>query len=623
VLDTVRDKNLRPRAGKPLSDYPLPERYRHMNEAADEIAKIAREIASQNRTDQAAQDSSPKRLAQMAGESTIIPSSSPQPSEIRDRSSLRNWLAGQKQSVIIALAVRAALRVVPITVPERHQIAIGHTSVFLASAFRATAVARTELTGSIAFEELRSARTSMAGSTASAAKAATESAAWCVEAALRDLQGNPINEAAASAIESSVAAATFEAATLNAAEPIGSGRDSDLLGDVAGADSSVTMWSEVKADAEAAQSSGFGILVDLPLWTFGGPHWANRSWHELKSALPRKEDWWVWIDWYQMRLRGGSLGEAYERVFALAPQREWDKSPAAANAWIRANLPTSSVIQDRMSLELWLNDQPREVAAVLVSRALLRSWLYSFNRSTPHLPSTLTALFGAFLRITAFIRMVAISPLRADGLPDARLWVERIFASLQEVKEAQLLMASVEAAKDSLEAMSARSQETLARNGASAIASAVDTSRFSSATTFVSSEASRWVADEWSDLRIEASTISARSVDAVAKASLWRESHREAWALRTLDQLAAALPRDQGWDVWIDWYKECLRSVSRGEAYDLVFASVPQEEWDRGPAAANAWIKAHLPKPSEAAQAAELPQPSRKRRIAVDLRLDG
>jgi tetratricopeptide (TPR) repeat protein len=43
-LDLVRDLNLRPRDGKPFSDYPLNDRFRHMNEAANEIAAIAKEI---------------------------------------------------------------------------------------------------------------------------------------------------------------------------------------------------------------------------------------------------------------------------------------------------------------------------------------------------------------------------------------------------------------------------------------------------------------------------------------------------------------------------------------------------------------------------------------------------
>ena len=45
ALDLVRDKNLRPRDGKPLSDYSLNERYRQMSDAADEIAGITERLA--------------------------------------------------------------------------------------------------------------------------------------------------------------------------------------------------------------------------------------------------------------------------------------------------------------------------------------------------------------------------------------------------------------------------------------------------------------------------------------------------------------------------------------------------------------------------------------------------
>ena len=50
ALDLVRDKNLRPRDGKPFSEYPLHERERHMSEAADDIAAIADEIAARKNT---------------------------------------------------------------------------------------------------------------------------------------------------------------------------------------------------------------------------------------------------------------------------------------------------------------------------------------------------------------------------------------------------------------------------------------------------------------------------------------------------------------------------------------------------------------------------------------------
>src|SRR5208337_356111 len=45
-LDTVRDKNLRPREGKPFSSFSLSDRQQQMSDAADEIVRIASEIAA-------------------------------------------------------------------------------------------------------------------------------------------------------------------------------------------------------------------------------------------------------------------------------------------------------------------------------------------------------------------------------------------------------------------------------------------------------------------------------------------------------------------------------------------------------------------------------------------------
>ena len=59
-LDRVRRFNLRPRDAKPLQGYPLAERNQHMTDAADEIAVIADEIATQK---EAAAPSKPKARA--------------------------------------------------------------------------------------------------------------------------------------------------------------------------------------------------------------------------------------------------------------------------------------------------------------------------------------------------------------------------------------------------------------------------------------------------------------------------------------------------------------------------------------------------------------------------------
>jgi len=99
---------------------------------------------------------------------------------------------------------------------------------------------------------------------------------------------------------------------------------------------------EIRFDASALQRLGARRLADLPLWWESPPDYWKKDWERLKTALPGDEDWDVWIDWYEERLRGGSRGEAYELVFARAPQEVWDRGPAAANAWIKAHLPPDS-----------------------------------------------------------------------------------------------------------------------------------------------------------------------------------------------------------------------------------------------------------------------------------------
>jgi hypothetical protein len=77
----------------------------------------------------------------------------------------------------------------------------------------------------------------------------------------------------------------------------------------------------------------------LPLWWTNPPDWWTNDWERLKAALPDDQDWDVWIDWYEERLIGGSRGEAYELVFASAPQEVCQSGHAAANAWIKVHLP--------------------------------------------------------------------------------------------------------------------------------------------------------------------------------------------------------------------------------------------------------------------------------------------
>ena len=144
---------------------------------------------------------------------------------------------------------------------------------------------------------------------------------------------------AAAASNSALAAVKADAAPFAASFAAVAARCAAKVGGAhCGAVAAETMWAEIRSDVDAYESFGAGPLTDLALWSERAPQWAIDAWAALKAILPEREDWGVWVDWYETRLRGEASDETHELVFATAPSHIWDRGRTTANAWIRRHL---------------------------------------------------------------------------------------------------------------------------------------------------------------------------------------------------------------------------------------------------------------------------------------------
>jgi hypothetical protein len=347
ALELLRDRDLRPRDVRPLSSYSINDRYRHMSDAADEIAEIAVEIAKRKGADRGPlqalslpQSSSPSAsttpVAIMGRAGTFVSAPTEEPPEqevqVTDPISLGLWLAGQNREVAIAIAVRAALRVAPLAsriarkgVGPQQQRELTHVT---GAIFRALASARMSVQDPDRTFNL---------SARNAAGAASDSSVVAIVAA--EVASAAMFATSAAANSAAAAAAANPDAPSAAAAAVRAFVEAFKSADLSASDAEAAAWNQIRSDIEATKRDGVGTLLTAPLWRQSEPTWARRAEERLQAALPEDEDWDVWIDWYEVRLRGGSRGETYEVVFARVPQEEWDKSPAAANAWIKAHLP--------------------------------------------------------------------------------------------------------------------------------------------------------------------------------------------------------------------------------------------------------------------------------------------
>ena len=247
--------------------------------------------------------------------------------------------------------------------------------------------------------------------------------------------------------------------------------------------------------------------------------------------------------------------------------------------------------RDRDALQEWLKTQPREVSVIIAARAALRVLPLAATELPAKEAGRFTALISALFRATALSRVAGKYPTRAKELfagnaaTAARLAADD---SVFDFAAAAFRIAS-RTAVAAADAVDLPSDVYVAWDVALHAAFAAEVAGFSAA-------AAVDVAAAWAPLSIDANFLEAGGTVAdLADRRLW-PGPTPSWAAELWAKLLAAFPQGEDWDVWGRWYHERLVGArSRGEAYELVFATVPEKVWDIGPAAANRWIKEHLP----------------------------
>ncbi|AXS39920.1 hypothetical protein [Breoghania sp. L-A4] len=276
-----------------------------------------------------------------------------------DRDEFERWLKTQPREVSLAIASRAALRVMPLlgiileveelddagwfgsvvllpllrgmALPWAAAIYPAHGREFAASATANTVSA--SAASNAAYTAARAANAAFAAANAAAA------AAYSAVAAENDAYAANAVSAAADAYGTARAAAAAAAARAAAAD---------------------RKWIEAGGSA-----ADLGVA---PFWPARGmPDELRRLWERLKSELrPLDEDWQVWTDWYEDRLRGETPVEALEVERVTLPEDLWEEGPKAVNARIRELIEgapepevQSASRQDRERSELVIPEQKR------------------------------------------------------------------------------------------------------------------------------------------------------------------------------------------------------------------------------------------------------------------------
>jgi hypothetical protein len=225
----------------------------------------------------------------------------------------------------------------------------------------------------------------------------------------------------------------------------------------------------------------------------------------------------------------------------------------------------------------WLRKQlPAACVAIAVRAAL---------RASPALSSALShKKFGSTLALPTFRCLIVghASAIASNFSARAAAAPSVSIADIDAIYDAAM-QANV-AARGAVAAISARTQAVRAD------ATILAVSRAAKAVAFYPDASTRAISATEADVDFVESGVSAIDLSAMP---LW-PSDAPGWAFAGWEDMMKALPSDQHWDTWLDWYKARLVGEPTFDATARALLRLPDHFWERAPAIVNAQLKREL-----------------------------
>lgn len=252
-------------------------------------------------------------------------------------------------------------------------------------------------------------------------------------------------------------------------------------------------------------------------------------------------------------------------------------------------------INSREPLEAWLRAQKPGVAVAIAARTALRvaplaEEAFPKNQDARAIGAFLD-MIGAIFRATALAWVTAVYPTRAKALRGRDVTRDAARAATPAAHAVNAAAHAVNAAAPARPAGVPSFSNPAPVVNASAC-DAVNASVSAAATA---------AADIWSAVSFDVAFIeSGASPNTLASQRLWPNG-APSWAEDAWKKLRSDLPAKDNWWVWTNWYHTVLSGETLSEEHSLIYVTVPESEWKKGPAAANAWIAARLKETGEMA----------------------